>query len=112
MSHPVGAPIELRVRHKASYIADLVAGVAGFTNELGCTIKLGASRVCVQVSSQNVNPVPPGGGPGPGPGSGAKFVGYKLKCPKGVLAPVVLTDDFGAGSFTPGAAKGLLVPAQ
>jgi hypothetical protein len=99
-------------RPKASYTADLLAGVAGFANELGCTIKLGAKRVCVQVSKQNVTPAPPGGGPGPGPGSGAKFLSYKLKCPKGVLPPASFTDQFGAGTFTPGSARTLLVPAS
>jgi len=99
-------------RAKTSYTVDLLAGVAGFANELGCTVKLGASRVCVQVAKQNVAPPPPGGGPGPGPGSGAKFINYKLKCPKGVLPAAGVTDQFGAGTFTPGTARSLLVPAS
>jgi Matrixin len=99
-------------RPKASYTADLLAGVAGFTDELGCTIKLGGKYVCVQVTKQNVTPSPPGGGPGAGPGSGAKFIRYKLKCPKGALPPVGATDQFGSGTFTPGSAKTLLVPAS
>ncbi len=100
------------VRPKVPYTMDLLAGVAGFTNELGCAIKLGASRICVQVAKQNVSPPPPGGGPGPGPGSGARFIGYKLKCPKGFVPPAGFADQFGAGTFTPGTAKTLIVPAQ
>ena len=91
---------------------DLLAGVAGFTDASGCTAKLGGKRVCVQVAKQNVSPAPPGGRPGPGPGSAEKFVSYKLKCPKGVLSPVGITDQFGAGTFTPAKAKLLIVPAS
>jgi hypothetical protein len=99
------------VRPKATYTMDLMAGVAGFTNETGCTVKLGAKQICVQVTKQNVNPPPPGGGPLPGPSSGARFVSYKLKCPKQTLGPGNFTDQFGAGTFTPRSASGLLVPA-
>ncbi len=98
-------------RPKATYTLDLMAGVAGFTNEFGCTVKLGARKVCVQVTKQNVAPPPPGGGPAPGPGSGAKLISYKLKCPNQSLAPVGASDQFGAGGFTPGKAAALLVPA-
>ena len=91
---------------------DLQAGVVGFTDEAGCTVKLGGKRVCVQVTKQNVTPLPAGGGPGPGPGSGEKFISYKLKCPKEALSPVGITDQFGAGTFTPGKAKLLIVPAS
>jgi hypothetical protein len=99
-------------RPKATYTMDLLAGVAGFANELGCTVKLGAKRICVQVTKQNVVPPPAGGGPGAGPNGGQKFISYKLKCPKGVLAPAGATDQFGAGAFTPGTAAALLVPAS
>jgi hypothetical protein len=99
-------------RPRASYTMNLIAGVAGFTNELGCAVKLGAKGVCVQAAKQNVAPPPPGGGPGPGPSSGAKLVSYKLKCPKGILPPASIADQFGAGSVTPKAAKILLVPAS
>ena len=98
-------------RGKATYSMDLIAGVAGFTNEIGCSIKLGASRVCVQVSKQNVVPTPPGGGPGPGPDSGATFIGYKLKCPKQPLPGGTFADQFGSGPLVPSKAATLLVPA-
>jgi hypothetical protein len=100
-------------RPKATYVADLAAGVAGFLNETGCTVRLGAKRVCVQATLGTIVPSPPGGGPGPGPDAPqVKFISYKLKCPKAVVPPVNFDDQFGAGTFTPGAAKMLLVPAQ
>jgi len=91
---------------------NLLAGVAGFNDELGCSIKLGASRVCVQVTTQSIVPLPPGGGPGAGPGSGAKFLGYKLKCPKQAVSGGTFGDQFGTGSFAPSKAATLLVPAS
>jgi len=100
------------LRPKASYTMDLLSGVAGFTDELGCTVKLGAKQVCVQATKQNVAPPPPGGGPGPGPDSGAKFIVYELKCPKAIVPPGTFADQFGAGSFTPKAASTLVVPAE
>jgi hypothetical protein len=99
-------------RLRTSYTLGLIAGPSGFTNESGCTLVLGAKRICVQVTKANVVPAPPGGGPGPGPNSGAKFISYKLKCPAQVLGPTGITDQFGAGSFTPGKAAALLVPAS
>ncbi len=100
-------------RGKATYTMDLLAGVPGFVNESACSIKLGAKKICVQTIKASVTPTPPGGGPGPGPDDpGVKFIGYKLKCPKGLLPPVNFNDQFGAGAFTPGTAKTLLAPAQ
>jgi hypothetical protein len=99
-------------RPKASYTVDLLAGVAGFVNELGCTVKLGSKMICVQVAKQNVAPSPPGGGPGSGAALGEKLVSYKLKCPKMPVPSIGTTDQFGAGTFTPGTAKSLLVPAS
>ncbi len=99
-------------RAKASYTLDLVAGVAGFTNETGCALKARAKSVCVAVTKQNVVPSPPGGGPAPGPGAGAKYIGYKLKCPTPTLSSVMATDQFGVGLFLRKKVAGLLVPAQ
>ena len=99
-------------RAKVSYTLDLVAGVAGFTNETGCALKAQARSVCIAVTKQNVMPPPPGGGPAPGPGSATKYIGYKLKCPKPTLPPATATDQFGVGIFQPKSATGLLVPAQ
>jgi hypothetical protein len=99
-------------RPKARYTVDLLAGVTGFANEPGCTVRLGAKRVCVQVNKQNVTPEPPGGGPAPGPESGAKLVSYKLRCPKRSQPSVTATDQFGSGTLTPGKVDTLLVPAS
>jgi len=85
--------------------------VAGFADELGCTIRPGGKRLCVQVTQENVNP-PAGGGPGPGPDAGGRFIGYKLRCPRLVNPPLAATDQFGAGTFTPLTPMMLLVPAQ
>src|SRR4029077_17487377 len=82
-------------RAKAAYKMNLIPGVGGFTSELGCALKLGSSRICVQVTERNVTPPPPGGGPGPGPGSGARFISYKLKCPKQVVPAGGFADQFG-----------------
>jgi hypothetical protein len=99
-------------RPTASYTMDLIAGVAGFANELGCTVSLGAKQLCVQATKSSVTPPPPGGGPGPGPDSGAKFIAYKLKCAKGIVPPAAFADQFGAGTFTPKPPSTLLVPAR
>lgn len=99
-------------RPKGSYTMDLIAGVGGFVDEIGCTVKLGARLVCVKATKHGVTPAPPGGGPGPGPDSGATFLSYTLKCPQGAVPPAAFTDQFGTGAFTPGSAKTFLVPAQ
>jgi hypothetical protein len=100
------------LRPRATYTADLMAGVAGFANELGCTIKPSAKRICVQVTQQNVTPPPPGGGPGFGPDAGGQFINYGLKCPRGTLPPVGFTDQFGPATLTLGNPRSLLVPAD
>lgn len=99
-------------RPKASYTADLTAGVAGFMNQLGCTVKVPAKRLCVQVSGADVTPAPPGGGPGPGRSGAQRFLYYDVSCPKWILPPASIADDFGTGTLIPGAAKSLLVPAS
>jgi hypothetical protein len=98
-------------RPRATYAVDLQPNAPGFLQETGCTVKLPAKRICVQVTKQNVSPAPPGGGPGPGPGSGQGFIQYKLKCPKQELPSASLTDQFGTGTFPPKKADALLVPA-
>lgn len=98
-------------RAKASFKADLLAGVTGFADEIGCTIKARGDRLCVQVTSENVSP-PTAGGPGAGPAAGGSFIGYKLKCPRVANSPLAVADQFGAGTFTPMKPKMLLVPAQ
>src|SRR5581483_3015640 len=98
-------------RVKASYTLDLIANLPGFLNELGCSLKLGAKLICVEVTKQNVAPSPPGGGPVIPPNGGSVFLSYKIKCPKQTVAPTPFTDQFGGGSFTVGTPSQLLVPA-
>jgi hypothetical protein len=85
--------------------------LAGFADELGCAIKAGGKRVCVQVTKANVDP-PASGGPGPGPAAGGRFIGYGLRCPTLANPPLSVTDQVGAGTFTPLPPRMLLVPAQ
>src|SRR5262249_8078901 len=75
-------------RRKATYTLDLVAGVGGFSDQRGCTVKLGAKKVCVPVTEQTITPTPPGGGPGAGALVGTKLLEYKLKCPKHAVSPM------------------------
>src|SRR5215813_5241331 len=69
-------------RPKVPYTLDLIANAAGFPNSLGCSLKLGAKRVCAEVTKQNVTPPPPGGGPTIPPNASSVFLSYKIKCPK------------------------------
>src|SRR5262249_7945915 len=98
-------------RPKVAYTVDLIANAAGFPNALGCSLKPGAKHVCVEVDKQNVIPAPPGGGPTIPPNAGSVFLSYKLKCPKQIVPPAAFVDQFGAGSFTVGKPRELLLPA-
>ena len=89
---------------KTNYTAD----VAGLTPETGCKIKVPPKIACVPATKTNVNPPPPGGG---GTGTPNSFLCYNLKCPKGVVPPVTLIDQFGVHGLTPGSAKMLCAPA-
>jgi len=89
---------------KQTYTADLT----GLTAEPGCTIKVPAVELCVEAVKANVTPAPPGGGPAPT--AAGNFVCYKLKCPKGTLAPVMVNDQFGSRMVTPTAPKVLCAP--
>jgi hypothetical protein len=91
---------------KAVYTADL----GGLTSEPGCQVKVPAKMLCVETAKENVNPAPPGGGPTPAP-AGA-FLCYKAKCVKAVIAPVSVTDQFGARSVQPSVAKMLCAPVD
>lgn len=99
-------------RSRAIYTMDLLAGVVGFDDELGCALKVGSKTFCVQASAQNVEPPPPGVGPGAGPEAGTVLIGYKLTCPKGNAPALPISDVFGAGGFAPRVPKTLLVPAE
>jgi type 1 fimbria pilin len=88
---------------KASYTAN----VEGLTVEAGCTVKVPGKLLCVAAEKSNVTPAPPGGG---GTGQPNNFICYKLKCPKGTLPPVAVSDQFGTRTVTPGTPKLLCAP--
>jgi hypothetical protein len=95
-----------RMRDSAArtrYTADL----NGLAAEPGCVIKIPGQLLCVATTKTNVTPNPTGGG---GTGPAGQFVCYKVKCPKGVLAPVAVSDQFGSRAVQPGTAKILCAP--
>jgi len=89
---------------KAAYTADL----EGLTVEPGCLIKVPGNLLCVETTKSTVPPPPPGGGDASVPAG--RFLCYKVKCPKAVLAPVQWQDQFGARVLTPKVAKMLCAP--
>jgi hypothetical protein len=90
---------------KASYTAN----VNGLAPENGCVIKVPGKLLCVAATKSNVTPTPPGGGANDPANS---FICYKLKCPKGTLAPINISDQFGTRSAQPGTAKMLCAPIE
>jgi hypothetical protein len=88
---------------KASYTAN----VNGLAPENGCTIKVPGKLLCVAATKSAVTPTPPGGGANDATNS---FICYKLKCPKGTLSPITVSDQFGTRSAQPGTAKMLCAP--
>jgi len=91
---------------KKTYTATLT----GLTAESGCIIKTPGKMLCVQTAKSAVSPAPPGGGPS-GTDAGA-FMCYKVKCPRGALPPVSVTDQFGSRSLAPSSAKFICAPAD
>jgi hypothetical protein len=88
---------------KATYTAD----VAGLVLEPGCRVKVPAKLTCVPATKSNVTPTPPGGGPSGVPNG---FNCYVVKCPRTVLPPVPVQDQFATRTVTPGPAKLLCAP--
>jgi hypothetical protein len=89
----------------AQYTADLT----GLTPETGCTIRIPGKLLCVGTEKSNVVPAPPGAPPAAAAG---RFVCYKVRCPKSLLSPVTVTDQFGTRSVQPQAPKLVCAPAQ
>jgi hypothetical protein len=87
--------------------AKYTANVEGLTVETGCTVKVPGKLLCVAAEKSGVTPTPPGGG---GTGQPNDFVCYKLKCPKGTVPPVSVSDQFGTRTVTPGTAKFICAP--
>jgi hypothetical protein len=90
---------------RATYTADL----GGLAPEPGCLVKVPGKLLCVQTAKTNVSPTPPGA---PAATAAGQFICYKVKCPKGTPAAVTVTDQFGARSVQPSAAKFLCAPVQ
>jgi hypothetical protein len=88
---------------KATYTADL----GGLVPEPGCTVKVPAKLLCVQVTTTNVNPPPINAPPANPPGD---FLCYEVKCPRSGRFPVPFTDQFGARTVEANAAKMLCAP--
>lgn len=63
----------------------------------------------MQTSKTNVSPAPPGAAPGSEPG---RFVCYKVKCPRGGLPPVAVTDQFGSRPLTLRTPKLVCAPVE
>jgi hypothetical protein len=87
---------------KATYMADL----GGLTAEPGCRIAVPGKMLCVETAKSLIPPPPPT----PPAGPAGRFLCYKVKCPKGALAPVAWSDQFGSRSVTPIGAKLLCAP--
>ena len=91
---------------KATYTVDL----DGLAPEPGCVVKVPAALFCVQTHKQVVSTPPPPGAP-PGPDAG-RFACYKVKCPKGVLGQITISDQFATRTVSPGNAQLLCAPVQ
>ena len=81
---------------KTTYTADLVPSDTGFPVAPGCTVKLPAKILCVDVEKTNVAPTPPGTAAGP---AAPKYLCYKVKCPKAQPTATV-QDQFGIHPIT------------
>jgi hypothetical protein len=88
---------------RVAYTADL----NGFVPEAGCLVKMPAKLFCVDTTKTNVNPTPPGA---PAGNPAGRFACYKLKCPRVTPPSLEWTDQFGARTLQPVAAKMLCAP--
>jgi hypothetical protein len=89
---------------RATYAAHL----AGLADSPGCLVKVPGTLLCVETTKTEITPTPPGGGDDAGPAG--RFMCYKVKCPKAVLAPVQWHDQFGDRPVTPSVPKILCAP--
>jgi hypothetical protein len=81
---------------KVPYTATLTPSDGAFPVAAGCSVRVPAKLLCVDVQKSNVTPPPPGAGPG---ATAQKYLCYKTKCPK-VPQQVPVVDQFGARSVT------------
>src|SRR5262249_50802425 len=70
-------------------------------------VSVPALYVCVPSDNSNLQPAPPE--PGVGAATGG-FACYKVRCPRAVLPPMVLDDEFGTRSATPSVARMICAP--
>jgi hypothetical protein len=77
---------------KTPYTATLTANDPTFAVPAGCTIKVPAKLLCVDVAKSDVTPTPPGSAPG---APAQKYLCYKTKCEK-IVPAVAVQDQFGA----------------
>jgi hypothetical protein len=88
---------------RLTYTADL----NGLAPEPGCRIKTPAKMLCIETTKENVQPTPPATMAGSPAG---RFACYKVKCPKTVVQPFDIVDQFGGRMVSPGRAKLLCAP--
>lgn len=82
---------------KAAYTADLASGNPALQGlGAGCSIKVPAKLLCVDASTSNVNPSPPGSSVG---SAGQEYLCYKATCPKSTVG-VTARDRFGDRSLS------------
>jgi hypothetical protein len=89
---------------KTTYTADL----GGLIAEPGCIIKVPGSLFCTQATKTNIAPTPPGGADDTGPAG--RFLCYKVKCHKSIVAPFQWHDQFGDRQLAPSTPKLLCAP--
>lgn len=76
---------------RALYTADLTPRDPALPLESGCSIRVPAKFLCVDVRKTSVSPPPPGA---PAGGEAQKYLCYRVRCAKGTRA-VESTDQFG-----------------
>ncbi len=80
---------------KTTYTATLTPGDNTLPVAPGCTVKVPAKVLCVDVDKSAVTPAPPGSAPG---SQAQKYLCYKVKCPKFTKQTVPVQDQFGSRS--------------
>ena len=73
----------------------------------GCVVKLPAKLMCVPTISPQLSPTPPGAAPGRSAGA---FLCYKVRCKRGAVAALAVTDQFGRRIVKPRRSRLLCAP--
>jgi hypothetical protein len=93
---------------RALYVADLTPRDGALPVESGCSIRVPAKLLCVDVRKTNVSPPPPGA---PAGAEAQKYLCYKVRCEKGERV-VSSTDQFGARDVVVRTARLVCAPVQ